>query len=177
MGKQQIHLDIVTLEHLSQSFTRAIKQIAKKYCRRSYHCRLDPLSMSLAAARVALRFGLVNAGKKSRYHNSTIKLTSMRTMAAASEPDYHVLQYTYVPDILEKRGPYRAEHLEGAKKMADAKKLVMAGALADPVDGALFIFRDLSKEDIEEFAKKDPYVINGLVTKHVVRKYMVVAQS
>jgi hypothetical protein len=37
--------------------------------------------------------------------------------AASSEPDYHVLQYTYVPDILEKRGPYRAEHLEGAKKM------------------------------------------------------------
>jgi len=40
-----------------------------------------------------------------------------RLQAASSEPDYHVLQYTYVPDILEKRGPYRAEHLEGAKKM------------------------------------------------------------
>jgi hypothetical protein len=29
---------------------------------------------------------------------------------------------------------------------AAAKKLVMAGALAEPVDGALFIFKDLSKE-------------------------------
>jgi len=29
---------------------------------------------------------------------------------------------------------------------AEAKKLVMAGALTDPVDGALFIFKDLSKE-------------------------------
>ena len=33
-----------------------------------------------------------------------------------------------------------------ADTQAAAKKLVVAGALADPVDGALFIFKDLSKE-------------------------------
>ena len=33
-----------------------------------------------------------------------------------------------------------------ADTQAAAKKLVMAGALAEPVDGALFIFKDLSKE-------------------------------
>ena len=78
-----------------------------------------------------------------------------------------MLQYSYVPDILEKRGPYRNDHLEGAKKMvgsdsarveaepaldaalwvqASENKLVMAGALTDPIDGALFIFRNTSKE-------------------------------
>lgn len=28
-----------------------------------------------------------------------------------------LLQYSYVPDILEKRGPYREQHLAGANKM------------------------------------------------------------
>ena len=46
-----------------------------------------------------------------------------------------------MPDILEKRGPHRAAHIEGAKQALAAGKLYMAGALADPVDGAIFIFR------------------------------------
>ena len=38
--------------------------------------------------------------------------------AAASEGDsYSVLIYDYVPDILERRGPYRAGHIGAAKKM------------------------------------------------------------
>lgn len=98
-------------------------------------------------------------------------------MAAKQDPEYHVLQYEYVPDILEKRDPYRAEHLEGAKQMAAQHKLVMAGALADPVDGALFIFKGVSKDDIESFVQKDPYVVNGLVPKYSIRPYMVVASS
>ena len=56
-----------------------------------------------------------------------------------------LLKYQYVPDILERRGPYRAAHLEGANQKAAEKKLVLAGALADPVDGAVFIFRNSSK--------------------------------
>jgi hypothetical protein len=36
----------------------------------------------------------------------------------ASDNSYHVLQYSYVSDILDKRGPYRAAHLDGAKQMA-----------------------------------------------------------
>ncbi|GAB4819259.1 hypothetical protein N2152v2_006305 [Parachlorella kessleri] len=107
-------------------------------------------------------------------------------------PSYQVLQYKYVPDISEKRLPFREEHLQGAQKLAAANKLlvggavaepvdsgififrdtskeaaanklVMAGALAEPVDGALFIFRDTSREEIESFVQHDPYVKNGLV--------------
>lgn len=43
------------------------------------------------------------------------------------------------------RGPYREQHLAGARQMLDAGKMVMAGALAEPVDGALFIFKDVTK--------------------------------
>jgi len=87
---------------------------------------------------------------------------------------YYALLYKYVPDILEKRGPYREQHLAGARQMLDAGKMVMAGALAEPVDGALFIFKDVTKDEVESFVKADPYVKNGLVPSYEVRPYMVV---
>ncbi|KAL4423016.1 hypothetical protein ABPG77_005496 [Micractinium sp. CCAP 211/92] len=102
--------------------------------------------------------------------------TAVRAMASAAPANsYTLLQYSYVPDILEKRGPYREQHLAGANKMAEQQKLVMAGALAEPVDGAVFIFRNVSKEDVEAFVAADPYKQNGLITSYSVRPYMVVA--
>ena len=32
-------------------------------------------------------------------------------------PSYLVLQYKYVPDIVEKRLPFKDEHLQGAQKL------------------------------------------------------------
>jgi uncharacterized protein len=49
----------------------------------------------------------------------------------------------------------------------------MAGAAGDPVDSGLFIFKDLAAEDIEQYVKTDPYVLNGLVTSWTVKPYMV----
>lgn len=66
-------------------------------------------------------------------------------MATAAGPKYWLLNYTYVPDILEKRGPYREAHLAGAKQHLDAGRLVAAGAVGDPVEGATFFFKDISK--------------------------------
>lgn len=95
-------------------------------------------------------------------------------MAAADTPGYFVLQYSYVPDILEKRTPFREAHLSAANALVDSGRLVMAGALTDPVDSALFIFKGHSKEEIEEFVKGDAYNVNGLVTEWKIRPYMVV---
>ena len=38
----------------------------------------------------------------------------MQATQASAAPSYHVLQYKYVPDILEKRGPFREQHLAAA---------------------------------------------------------------
>ena len=35
---------------------------------------------------------------------------------ASQSSQYHVLNYKYVPDILEKRGPHRDAHLGAARK-------------------------------------------------------------
>lgn len=46
----------------------------------------------------------------------------------------------------------------------EAGKLVCAGAVADPPEGALFVFKGASRDAIEAFVAADPYVKAGLVT-------------
>ena len=52
-------------------------------------------------------------------------------------------------------------------------KLLLAGAF-DPPDGALLVFRADSAAEVEAFVAADPYVTNGLVTRHTVRPWTVV---
>ena len=98
-------------------------------------------------------------------------------MAAAAPPPvpkHFALLYSYVPDILDKRGPYRAEHLRLAQESIDKSDMIIGGVLADPVDGALFLFRgEDGGEKAKAFAEGDPYVVNGLVTEWKVRPYLV----
>mmetsp|Transcript_1626 Transcript_1626/g.5545 ORF Transcript_1626/g.5545 Transcript_1626/m.5545 type:complete len:104 (-) Transcript_1626:97-408(-) len=96
------------------------------------------------------------------------------TQIAGEGDSYSVLMYDYVPDILDKRGPFRAGHIGAAKKMAEEDKMVMAGAFADPVDGALFIFKNVPREEIDAYVQSDPYVVNGLVTGWKIKPWTVV---
>ena len=48
---------------------------------------------------------------------------------------------------------------------------MLAGALADPADGAVLVFRGPTPDAAEKFAKSDPYVANGLVDSWRVRKW------
>lgn len=102
----------------------------------------------------------------------------MASQAGASTgPKYYILNYTYVPDIVEKRGPYREAHLGAANQKLQAGKLVMAGAAGDPVAGAVFIWKNATKDEIEDFVKSDPYVLNGLVPEYNIKPYAVVVGS
>ena len=77
---------------------------------------------------------------------------------------HHVLFYVYVPDMAERRGPYREGHLEQARRWKEEGRLVMAGALGDPPHGAALVFRVDDPAAIEEFVAADPYVSADLVT-------------
>jgi len=87
---------------------------------------------------------------------------------------YYILFYEYVEDILERRVPYRSEHLAGARAAYDRGELVMAGALAEPVDRAVLIFKVDDLQIIEAFVRADPYVKAGLVTSWQIRPWSVV---
>ncbi|MDQ4131884.1 MAG: YciI-like protein [Actinomycetota bacterium] len=87
---------------------------------------------------------------------------------------YWLLFYDYVDDIVERRPPLRDAHLAVARAAHDRGTLRAAGALTDPVDGAVFVFETDDSAVVEEFAHKDPYVNGGLVTGWRVRPWTVV---
>src|SRR5260370_27692828 len=86
---------------------------------------------------------------------------------------YLAVLYDVVDDFVARRGAYREEQLRLAREAHARGELVLAGALADPADGALLIFQGESAA-AEAFARQDPYVKNGLVTKWKVRNWTVV---
>jgi uncharacterized protein len=87
---------------------------------------------------------------------------------------YYILFYTTVDNYIERRVPYREEHLKYANAAHDRGTLVMAGALADPADSAVLLFKGDNPRVAEDFAKNDPYVRNGVITKWQVRPWTVV---
>jgi uncharacterized protein YciI len=87
---------------------------------------------------------------------------------------HYLLFYDVVPDYVERRGAYRSEHVAQARAAHARGELVLGGALADPVDGAVLLFRCDSTQPIERFVAADPYVINGLVTRWRIREWITV---
>ena len=88
---------------------------------------------------------------------------------------HFLLFYEVAPDYLARRAEFREAHLEKAWAAHARGELVLGGALADPVDGALLLFAGESRRVAEEFAREDPYVLNGLVTRWRVREWSTVA--
>jgi uncharacterized protein YciI len=87
---------------------------------------------------------------------------------------HFLLFYEAGPDYLERRPQFRAEHLKHAWAAAERGEIVVAGALADPVDGAVLMFQGEDKSVAEDFASADPYVRNGLVARWHVREWTTV---
>ncbi|MFO0802272.1 MAG: YciI-like protein [Gemmataceae bacterium] len=87
---------------------------------------------------------------------------------------HYLLIYDGAPDYLERRPAFRAEHLALARAAHQRGELVLGGAFADPVDGAVLLFRGDSPAAAEAFAAADPYVNNGLVTRWRVRAWTTV---
>lgn len=87
---------------------------------------------------------------------------------------HYLLFYDVVTDYETKRVPFRSVHLEYARRAVERGDLVLGGALANPVDGAVLLFRGASPAVAEAFAAADPYVLNGLVLKWRVRAWTTV---
>ena len=88
---------------------------------------------------------------------------------------YFVLRYdTVVDDYVNKRTPFRAEHLRLIREAHARGEVVMAGAVGETPEGAIVVFRGESAEAAEQFAKNDPYVLNGLILAWRVQPWHVV---
>jgi uncharacterized protein YciI len=87
---------------------------------------------------------------------------------------HYVLFYDLAPDYLERRPQYRGLHLDLARASCARGELVLGGALADPVDAAILLFRGESEAVARRFAENDPYVLNRLVKSWRVREWTTV---
>jgi len=88
---------------------------------------------------------------------------------------HYLLFYEVGDDYVSKRAEFRDAHLEKAWASHERGELVLGGALANPVDGAVLLFRGDSPEVAEKFAKADPYVTSGAVKRWHVREWKTVA--
>jgi uncharacterized protein YciI len=90
---------------------------------------------------------------------------------------HYLLFYEVGEDYVSRRAEFRNDHLEKAWKASERGELLLGGALASPVDGALLLFKGTSVDVAENFAESDPYVTNGLVKRWYVREWTTVVGS
>jgi uncharacterized protein YciI len=90
---------------------------------------------------------------------------------------HYLLFYDYADNAVERRAPYRETHLKLAQESLARGELVMGGAFADPVDGAVLVFRAADPSVVEAFVRADPYVASGLVTAWRIRPWTVALGS
>jgi uncharacterized protein len=87
---------------------------------------------------------------------------------------HYLLFYDYSDDYLARRQALRPAHFEYARPFIDRGELVLGGALAEPVDTGVLLFKTPGAELVERFAAEDPYVKNGLVKSWRVRPWTTV---
>jgi uncharacterized protein len=87
---------------------------------------------------------------------------------------YYVLLYDVVDNFAARRTPHREQHLRLVHEANGRGELLLAGALGDPPDRALLVFRSPDRSTAESFARGDPYVREGLVRRWEVQPWAVV---
>ncbi len=90
---------------------------------------------------------------------------------------YFLLSYAYVENMAELRKPHREAHLALAQRYAQQGELILGGALVDPIDTGVLVFKVTDKTQVENFVQQDPYVAHGLVSQWTIREWAVVVGS
>lgn len=85
---------------------------------------------------------------------------------------HYLLSYEKHPGYETLQLPHRSAHHDHVMAAAAHGDLILAGSLEDPTDGsALMVFKSDSPQTAREFAKADPYVIGGIISKWCVRRW------
>jgi uncharacterized protein YciI/catechol 2,3-dioxygenase-like lactoylglutathione lyase family enzyme len=143
---------------------------------------LDALATQLRAAGIAVKIDEQHYpnGRFARLHDPEGNPIELWEPAGPDAPrqagtrEYYALLYHVVDDFVSRRSAYREEHLRLVHKAHRRGELLLAGALAEPADRALLVFRAADRSVVEAFARNDPYVTSGLVTRWEVRPWAVV---
>ncbi|HEV7664525.1 MAG TPA: YciI family protein [Chloroflexota bacterium] len=88
-----------------------------------------------------------------------------------SEIRTFAMMYQYVPDMAERRGPYREAHRARLRQANADGFLVVGGSYDHPADAALLIVRATDMAAVYAWAGQDPYHQGGLITSVSVREF------
>jgi len=88
--------------------------------------------------------------------------------------NHYLLIYELADDYLTRRAEFRGVHLNLAWSAHQKGELVLGGALGEPVDRAILMFKGEEPKVAEDFAQADPYVREGLVKTWSVRPWLTV---
>lgn len=111
--------------------------------------------MRSCVSSLSLRMHAISALRCSVLSNSRCRSHARFNCTQKSQQTF-ILRYAYVPNILERRGEFRKEHLDAAKKALDEGRLVVGGAysvlggasnLDPPKMGAHIVFRGDDESD------------------------------
>lgn len=87
---------------------------------------------------------------------------------------HYLLFYEVTENYVAQRAKFRGEHLAKAWEASRRGELILGGALADPIDAAVLLFKGHAASVAEDFARADPYVAGGLVKRWHVREWTTV---
>lgn len=87
---------------------------------------------------------------------------------------HFLLIYGLAHDYYVRRPAYREAHLTKAWASHAAGRLMLGGAVQDPADTAMLLFTADDPSVVEDFARTDPYVLEGLVRTWRVREWVAV---
>ena len=87
---------------------------------------------------------------------------------------HFALLYEFAANFVERRAPFREAHLQLLRDANARGLLLFSGPLGQPPDGALLVCRAESASIVEDLARADPYVVEGLVTAWRVRPWNIV---
>lgn len=85
----------------------------------------------------------------------------------------YLLEFHFVANMIERRVPHRAAHLAYANDFVKRNILIAGGALLPEAERGVLLFKAENPKVVEDYAKGDPYVTEGLVTKYTVKEWAV----
>lgn len=90
-------------------------------------------------------------------------------------PQFLVIAYDGTdPEAPARRQAVRAAHLEGARRMAERGEIIAGGAILDEAGnmiGSSTIVEFPSREDLDAWLARDPYVTGGVWQRIEVRPF------
>ena len=130
----------------------------------------------IAFAASASRQGAVGNMASISSTTTALKVSTTSGSGGNTEPTkQYILRYDYASDVLERRGPYREEHLALAKRSCISGGPTASTKNPSLPTGALFIFPD--SLSAMSFVDHDPYVSAGIVTAVSIEEWTVAIQN